>query len=93
MWIDIDLFTDAEYGSIDFDAIDNFLLATFKYVNSHFGTLPGMGRSYLVSMDKENTVKLDIYYSMDRFIQPPLLVDGIRFATIEDIIAMKAMLY
>ena len=88
MSIDIDLFTDAAYGSIDFSELDRFLRSAFKYVDSSNDLEPAMGKSYLVGTDKDNTVKLDIYYT-DTFIRPALTVDAIRLATIEEIIAMK----
>lgn len=89
MSIDIDLFSDAPYGSIDFNQIDSYLTHTFPYV-THFANLsPGMGKSYVVGSSKEDTIKLDVFYSTEPFIQPPLIVDGIRLATVEEIIAMK----
>jgi len=48
MSVDIDLFTDALYGSIDFTAIYDFLRNTFLYVS---GPGPGpiaIGASYLI---------------------------------------------
>jgi len=89
MSVDIDLFTDAEYGRVDFSTIDKFLQYYFPYVDSSFGLLPGMGRSYLVGSDRENNIKLDVFYSTDKFIHPPYEEDGIRFATVDDIVAMK----
>jgi predicted nucleotidyltransferase component of viral defense system len=86
--VDIDLFTDASYGSVDFDIIDQFLKNNFNYVDTSFGILQGMGRSYLVGNDANNSIKLDVYYT-DDFIQPPLIMENIRMATIEEIIAMK----
>jgi predicted nucleotidyltransferase len=79
---DIDLFTYATYNSIDFDAIDKYLREAFVYV-SDFKTGPvGMGASYLVGTNKEETVKLDLFYT-DPFIQPPLEIGLYRLATIE----------
>lgn len=89
MSVDIDLFTDAEYGSIDFDAIDRYLQKQFPYVDTSFGLLPGMGRSYLVGSDRENNIKLDVFYSTDKFIDPPHEEDSIRLASADDIVAMK----
>jgi len=86
--IDIDLFSDAAYGSIDFKAIDLFLRSTFSYVDQSNDLEPAMGKSYLIGTDKNNAVKVDLYYT-DRFIRPVLLVDDIRLATTEEIIAMK----
>lgn len=81
------MFTDSPYGTIDFEAIDNFLQKQFEYVH-HTQILPAMGKSYLIGSEPKNTVKLDVYYT-DPFIQPPLVIDGIRLATIDEIVAMK----
>ena len=89
MSVDIDLFTDAEYGSIDFGAIDRYLQNQFPYVDTSFGLLPGMGRSYLVGSDRESNIKLDIFYSTDKFLHPPHEEDDIRLASVDDIVAMK----
>lgn len=48
----------------------------------------GMGKSYYVGEDKNNCIKLDIYYT-DEFIQAAEIIDNIRLASIEEIIAMK----
>ncbi len=87
--VDIDLFTDAEYQTIDFDVIDNWLRANYTYVESNNIKPVGMGKSYFVGKSKEDCVKMDLFYA-DSFIDEPLIVDGIRLATVEDIIAMKA---
>lgn len=86
--VDIDLFTDAPYGSIDFEKIDEFIADTFSFYEHSSGLNPAMGKSYTVGIDKENAVKLDAFYT-DSFIQPAIVVDDIRLATIEEIIAMK----
>jgi len=85
--IDIDLFSDSEYGTLDFNSIENYLKANFEYVD-FLNTIPAMGRSYFIGENKQNTVKLDVYYT-DTYIQPYVEVDGVRMATIEEIIAMK----
>ena len=87
--VDIDLFTDANYGSIDFDAIEKFLRKNFGHVDGEFGGNPGMGKSYLIGTDANNVIKLDLYYSMDPFFQNAIEEDGVRMATVEEIIAMK----
>lgn len=87
--VDIDLFTDAPYGSVDFLAIESFLKADFTYVSGDFGRIDGIGKSYLVGPDVDNAVKLDIYCSMDPFFQPAVKEDEIRIASTEEIIAMK----
>ena len=87
--VDIYLFTDEEYGSVNFDLIENYLQNTFKYAHGDFGKKAGMGKSYLIGTDAEHIVKLDLYYSMDPFFQHTVEEDGLRVATIEEIIAMK----
>lgn len=88
MSVDIDLFSDVLYGSINFVEIESFLKANFAYVDGFSDLQPAMGKSYLIGTDKENTVKIDIYYT-DTFIRPEKTEDEIRLATIEEIIAMK----
>jgi hypothetical protein len=85
--IDIDLFSDAEYGTLNFKDIEDFLRNNFNYVD--FLDVPlAMGKAYFIGNNEKNTVKLDIFYT-DSFIQPFIKEDGIRMATIEEIIAMK----
>lgn len=89
MSIDIDLFTDAPYQSINFDLIEAFLKANFYSVTGNFGGNAGMGKSYLIGNADLEMVKLDIYYSMDPFFQEAVHAENIRMATLEEIIAMK----
>ena len=86
--VDIDLFTDAPYGSIDFDALEVILRATFAYVDSH--NIGGVvnGRSYFVGKNKDELVKLDLYYT-EPFVFPLFIEEGVRFASLEEIAAMK----
>lgn len=86
--VDIDLFTDATYGSVDFEVIEQYLMNSFSYVEHLSNFLPAMGKSYTVGTDRENTIKLDIFYT-ERFIQSVFEQDTIRMATVEEIIAMK----
>jgi hypothetical protein len=88
MSVDIDLFTDAAYNSIDFDSIDAILRKSFAYVSRPNVGLIGMGNSYLIGENELETIKLDIYYT-DAFFQPALLTGPYRLATVEEIIAMK----
>lgn len=89
MSVDIDLFTDVLYGTVNFDVIDAFLFSKFEYIDTTFGILPGMGRSYSVGTNINNSVKLDIFYTTENYIQDHLLIDNVRMATIEEILAMK----
>jgi hypothetical protein len=86
--IDIDLFSDTKYGSIDFSSLEQLLRKSFNYIDYFSLENPALGMSFTIGNDIENAVKLDIYYT-DPFIQPPLIENGIRLATIEEIIAMK----
>lgn len=86
--VDIDLFTDAPYSSIDFTNIESYLNSTFPYVASMHVPTIGMGKSYYIGESKDDFVKLDLYYT-DCFIKPLVIVKGIRMASQEDIVAMK----
>lgn len=86
---DIDLFTDAVYQTIDFEGIDRWLKSKYRYVDFNDIQPVGMGKSYFVGEDKNHCIKLDLYYT-DTFINKPLIIDDIRMATVEEIIAMKA---
>jgi len=86
---DIDLFTDAEYGSLDFNAIENHLLQNYPYVEGDLNSDPGMGKIYFIGESQLNSIKLDVFYSMDPFFQPMVVENNIRMASVEEIIAMK----
>src|SRR5664280_1352117 len=77
--VDIDLFSDAPYDSIDFGAIDSFLRKTYTYIDTNEYKVIGMGKSYYVGENKDECVKLDLFYT-DNFIQDVQLIDGIRLA-------------
>lgn len=85
---DIDLFSDAEYGSLNFNSIEIFLNSLYSYVDSVNYGPTGMGKCFYVGENKDDCIKLDLYYT-DRFIKEIQLIDGLRLASIEDIIAMK----
>jgi hypothetical protein len=86
--IDIDLFSDAPYDSIDLGTIYKFLCNTFSYVDTNDYKVVGLGKSYYIGNSEEDCVKLDLFYT-DKFIQDIIQIDGIRLATIEEIITMK----
>jgi hypothetical protein len=85
---DIDLFSDSEYGSIDFKAIDKALERNFSYVHYIFKSKNTIGKSYFIGNSEKTSIKLDLFYT-DRFIRPISEHEGIRMSSIEDIIAMK----
>ena len=85
---DIDLFTDAEYGSIDFQLLQEILRREFPYCQGDCGEIVSFGTSYLVGNSKEDNVKLDLFYT-DPFIRPMDQIESIRMASLDDIVAMK----
>ena len=75
MSIDIDLFTDAEYNSIDFSKIENFLKTNFSYYQT--SNIPvGIGKSYFIGKDEKHAVKLDLYYT-DKFMHDAINTEKI----------------
>lgn len=86
--VDIDLFTEADYGSIDFTVFDKWFSMNFNVVETNTALIPGLGKSYYIGTDADHLVKADIYYS-DQFIRPHINSGGIRLADKDDIIAMK----
>ena len=86
--IDIDFFTDAEYGSIDFNTIDRILMDTFGYVELSYEGNNGLGKSYFIGSGKENNIKIDMFYT-DVFVFPIKIIENIRLSQLQEIIAMK----
>ncbi len=86
--IDIDLFTDSPYNSVDFYQIDQWIKETFDYVEMSTEGNIGFGKSYYVGLDSANLVKLDFYYT-DQFVFPEIISGQLRMASKEEIAAMK----
>lgn len=86
--IDIDLFTDLPYGSMDFAQLENVLIETFPYVEKSSVGVIGMGTSFFIGKNENELVKLDLYYT-DPFVFPILIEQNIRFSSIEEVAAMK----
>lgn len=89
--IDIDLFTDSAYGSMDTIAIKRFLAAHFPFTEN-LSSLDkrALGYSVRIGLSKMESIKLDLFYT-EPFIFPERIVDGIRLADIKEIAAMKMM--
>ncbi|WP_312750396.1 nucleotidyl transferase AbiEii/AbiGii toxin family protein [Epilithonimonas hominis] len=85
--IDIDLFTDSDYGSLNFEDIETFLKSKFSFI-VFSSELTSFGKSYFIGSSENIAVKLDVFYS-DPFIDDELLIDNIRLASLKDITAMK----
>lgn len=88
MSVDIDLFSDADYGSIDFNAIKNFFQNKFAYCNSSSSEIVAFGTYYEVGNSKDDFVKIDLYYT-DEFVFEQLYTNTVRMASVAEIIAMK----
>lgn len=86
--VDIDLFTDIEYGSIDFVQIKDFLVKRYPYCIYRTIDLVSFGTFFEVGTSKDDFVKIDIYYS-DKFVFNQLIDYNVRLAIAEEIIAMK----
>jgi len=86
--VDIDLFTNHEYGSIDFKKIRDFLENKYPYCSYRDVDLVSFGTFFEVGMSKDDFVKIDVYYT-DKFVFNQLIDDNVRMATVEEIIAMK----
>ncbi len=86
--IDIDLFTDSDYGSIDFEKLETVLLENFPIVELPIIEMVGVGKSYLIGNTKDNLVKLDLFYT-DPFVFPVIIEQNVRFSSIEEVAAMK----
>ena len=86
--VDIDLFTDAVYKTIDFDIIDKLFLDSFKYVENGFGGNNSIGKSYYIGNNKTDVIKVDLFYT-DSFVYPIVETNGVRLSQLEEIIAMK----
>ena len=66
--VDIDMFTDAPYNSLDYKTFEKFLQAKFNYYYSGDPTsIIGFGRGYHIGNSKDDCIKLDLMYT-DPFI-------------------------
>ena len=87
--VDIDLFTNAPYGSLDFNTFENFFEENYSYYSRPDKTdIVGFGRSYYIGNSEKDNIKVDLYYH-DEIIEPFDSIDGIRIANLNDVVAMK----
>jgi hypothetical protein len=85
---DIDLFTDAVYGSVDFEAIDKKIRENFVYVDAPVPGLSRPGMPCFIGSSVKEFIKVDLFHT-DPFRFPEIIQDNIRLAALEDIIIMK----
>lgn len=87
--VDIDLFTNAPYGSLDFSVYEDFFRDIYAYYYCTDKTnIIGFGRSYYLGETENDSIKVDLFYR-DEMIDPCDVIDGIRMASLSDITAMK----
>jgi hypothetical protein len=87
--VDIDLFTNAPYGSLDFSGIEKFLEWRYPYCLCLDSTgIVGFGRTYYVGNSKEESVKLDMFYHYE-IADPYETIEEIRLVSAQDVAAMK----
>lgn len=86
--VDIDLFTDSEYDSVDFNQLNKLFLKSFDCVNIGYGGNEGFGKSYYIGTKENDAIKVDLFYT-DPFILPILEIENIRLSQLGEIVAMK----
>lgn len=86
--VDIDLFTDKEYGTVDFQKIEETMKAFFPSCITPSKGPSAFGKTYFVGNSVEDSVKVDIMYT-DSFLDPADNYGPLRLATRNDITAMK----
>ncbi|MDE5887881.1 MAG: nucleotidyl transferase AbiEii/AbiGii toxin family protein [Muribaculaceae bacterium] len=88
--VDIDLFTDYEYGSLNFKRFEEWFKNKYKYYDSSdSGSKVGMGRTYYIGNDEKDAVKVDLMYENSKFLYPEIVVDNVRMASLTEIAVMK----
>ena len=87
--VDIDLFTNVPYGSLDFSIYEKFFKENYLYYYCTDKTdLVGFGRSYYIGNSENDSIKVDLYYH-DEIIDSCDIIDNIRIASLADVTAMK----
>lgn len=86
--VDIDLFTDAEYGSIDFSVLETKLFEAFSYVDTTPIDFVAMGKSYFIGDNEHESVKLDLFYT-DPYVFPCVVEQNVRLSSTMELAAMK----
>lgn len=86
--VDIDMFTDCEYGTINFLKILENLKSEFPHVDHHEWVNESMGNSCFIGNSADELIKLDLFYT-DPFKYPIIPFKHIRLSSLEEIVAMK----
>lgn len=89
MSVDIDLFINAMYGSLDFSVYEKFFQENYPYYYCTDKTdLVGFGRSYYIGESSDENIKIDLYYH-EEIINPCDIIENIRIASLDDVVSMK----
>lgn len=89
--IDIDMFSDIDYGTMPLSAIRRDLERLFPiHKDTESLDAPALGYSVRLGYDPGYVVKLDLFYT-EKFIFDPILADGIRIADEREVAAMKLL--
>ena len=87
--VDIDLFTDMEYGTMATKDMKDFLQTHFSYTeNLESLKQSAIGYNLYVGNSPIDKVKVDFFYT-EKFIFPIREIDNIRIADMREIAAMK----
>ena len=86
--VDIDMFTDCEYGSIDFLNILENLKSDFPYIDHNEWIKDSMGYSCFIGYSASELVKLDLFYT-EQFKYDIIAFEQLRQSSLEEIVAMK----
>lgn len=88
--VDIDMFSEQEYDTIDWRSVYEYFRANFPYVATPTQADEGhsFGESFYLGNSETEYVKVDLFYT-EPFLKPAEFIEGIRFASLDDIVAMK----
>ena len=86
--VNIDRFTDSEYGCVDFNKIRDTISSAFPYFEFPETGPVSFGRSFFAGNSKDEAVKIDLMYT-EKFLDEPEIYGNIRMASDKDIVAMK----
>lgn len=89
--VDIDMFTDVEYGSINLHELADSIQRLFPHVEGLEKLRTNApGYTLYCGENDSETVKVDLFYT-DPFLFPPIIDGKLRIADTRDIAAMKIL--
>ena len=89
--VDIDLFTDMDYGTMDLSGIANAFKEDYPYVDGlEKLKTSAPGYTLYCGNSEADAIKVDLFYT-DPFLYPPIVDGELRIADFKDIAAMKIL--